>query len=338
MLIEKTFLPGHPAHGSELRGTSPAIDQLRQLIRKVARTQATILIRGEYGTGKQSVAAALHSQSPRAQAPLFRAHCAGLSPATLETQLFGCEITGESGTPTQQQGLLELAHGGTILLEEIGEIPPAVQARLLRLLQEGTFERVGGKHSLKADVRILATSNRDLETRVRRGEFREDLFIRLNIVPVLVPPLRTRKGDVPVLADHFRLACARSLGIEAPPISTAGFSALESHPWPGNVRELQQRIELAMVAAPPGHVIEPAHLGFAGRAASYTAIAGKDFVDPLTEMEKRHIFAVLDRCQWNRGNAALRLGISIRTLRNKLKEYGDASPDGQPRETPERQP
>ncbi len=334
MPIERISLLGQAASRAELLGTSPAMNQLREVMRKVARTQATILIRGEHGAGKRLVAAALHRQSPRAQAPLFRVDCAGLSAAALEAELFGHEKAAGAGGATRQEGLLELADGGTILLEEIGEVSPAVQARLLRVLQEGTFERGDGKRPLKADVRILATTNRDLEARVRREEFREDLFIRLNIVPVLVPPLRGRKGDVALLADHFRLACARRQGLDVPPISPAGLSALESHAWPGNVRELQQRIELAVVAGGVRSVIEPAHLGFAGRAAQHSSPGGQEFVDALTEMEKRHIFAVLERSKWNRGNAAVRLGISIRTLRNKLKEYQEVSDDGERKEGP----
>jgi transcriptional regulator with PAS, ATPase and Fis domain len=231
-----------------------------------------------------------------------------------------------TGVTLPEAGAFELADGGTILLEEIGAVPAGVQTKLLRLLQEGTFERVGGKQPVKSDVRILATTNRDLESKVRREEFREDLFLRLNIVPVAVPALRDREGDLAVWADHFRVACARRLGIDAPSISAAGWGALERHAWPGNLRELHQRIGIAVVAAAGAGLIEPAHLGFAIRAGSPAAAApvdnGKEAVNALDEMEKRHIYTVLDRCQWNRGNAAELLGISIRTLRNKLKEYG----------------
>ncbi|MEY2411151.1 MAG: two-component system, NtrC family, response regulator AtoC [Verrucomicrobiota bacterium] len=325
MFIEKILSSVEPVTGAGLLGASPVMARLHQLIRKVARTQATLLIRGEFGTGKRLVAEALQLQSPRAEQPFFRLDCAACTGGALEHQLFGREPIADSDAADLHPGLLERARGGTLLLEEVGELSPAVQARLLRLLQDGTFERSGRRGSLQSDVRILATTNRDLEGKVQRAEFREDLFLRLNIVPVLVPPLRERHEDIVILANHFRTACAQRQGIDAPPFSPASWSALEAHTWPGNVRELQQRIELAMVTSTAGSVIEPAHLGFASTPGSRVVVTDKDFVEPLTEMEKRHIFAVLERCKWNRGNAADRLGISIRTLRNKLKEYkGDA--------------
>ena len=337
MLIEQIPITGREAAGAELSGASPAIEQLRQVIRKVARTQATILIRGEPGTGKGLVALSLHRQSPRAQGPFFRINCSQGSAAALERELFGHEKPAGTGVTTPEPGVFELADGGTVVLEDISEVSAGVQGKLLRLLQEGAFERVGGKQTLKTDVRILATTHRDLEAKVRCEEFREDLFLRLSIVPVVVPALREREGDIALLADPFRVACARRLGIDAPPLSAAGWSALERHAWPGNVRELQQRIELAVVTGTRAgaRFIESAHLGFATRAGSpVPAAVDKDAVDPLAEMEKRHIYTVLDRCQWNRGNAAERLGISIRTLRNKLKEYGGSERS----ESSERQP
>jgi DNA-binding NtrC family response regulator len=331
MMIETILPAGCGASAAELIGTSPAIEQLRQLVRKVARTQATILIRGECGSGKSFVAAALHRQSPRAEMPFYRIHCAGRPAATLERELFGFEKSG--GSEASIPGLFELARGGTIVLSEVAELPAGIQSRLLQVLQEETFERTGGTQSLKADVRVIATTSRDLEARIRRGEFREDLFIRLGIVPVSVPALRERKEDIAALATHFCQGSARKRGIDAPPLSPAASSAIENHAWPGNTRELQQRIEMAVATALPGGILEPSHLGFAdARSATLAAFDDPDFVEDLTEVEKRHILVVLDRCKWNRGNAATRLGISIRTLRNKLKDYQRGSADVESKE------
>jgi len=345
MLIEKVPPASRRNAETELLGSSPAAEDLRQVIRKVARTQATILIRGEYGTCQQLVARSLHRQSPRAGDPLFHVDCAKASAAELDCELFGREQTVGTGVTAPEPGAFELANGGTVLLEEIGAVSAGIQAKLLRLLQEGTLERVGGKQPLKIDVRILATTHRDLEAKVRREEFREDLFLRLNIVPVQLPSLRDQKDDISAWADHFRVSCARRLGIDAPTISSASWTAFERHSWPGNIQELQQRIEVAVVAAAGSGTIEPAHLGFVVRSGAPAPASldksrnketdkGTDAVNALEEMEKRHIYTVLDRCQWNRGNAADLLGISIRTLRNKLKEYGR----GEASESPERQP
>jgi two-component system, NtrC family, response regulator AtoC len=306
-------------------GDSPAIEQLRQAVRKVARTDASVLILGESGSGKALVARQLCEQSLRQHAPLVRIDCTRFSESQLEVDLFGSE---KAGAPFsgRRQGLLELAEGGTVLLDEIGEIGPAVQNRLLRLLQEQVLERVGGSSPIQVDVRLLATTNRDLEDKVQRQAFREDLFLRLNIVPINVPPLRERKGDLLVLAEHFRQVYARKHGSRVLAISPACLSALQQQGWPGNVRELQHTIERAVIAARAAEILEPFHLDFVtGSAPALGAAAPSPLLgserDDLDEIEKRHIFAVLEKCHGNRTHAARRLGISIRTLRNKLKEY-----------------
>ncbi len=318
--------------GSELIGRSQSIEQLRQLIRKVARTQATVLIQGESGTGKELVARALYRQSPRANAPFIKVNCAAIPENLIESEFFGHEKGAFTGALNKREGRFELAHGGTILLDEISEISSTLQAKLLRVLQEREFERVGGNRTVKVDVRVIATTNRHLEESVERKEFRQDLFFRLNVVPIVVSPLRDRKEDVPLLADQFLQRFARKHGVEVHRISNECFAAFEVHAWPGNVRELQNVIERAVILCSEGGVLEPAHLGLAPKgvkAASTTENSVSEFCS-LSEIEKRHILAALERSKGNRTHAAKLLGISIRTLRNKLNEYNFKSPAREP--------
>jgi len=318
--------------GSELIGQSQSIEQLRQLIRKVARTQATVLIQGESGTGKELVARALYRQSPRANAPFIKVNCAAIPENLIESEFFGHEKGAFTGALNKREGRFELAHGGTILLDEISEISSTLQAKLLRVLQEREFERVGGNRTVKVDVRVIATTNRHLEESVERKEFRQDLFFRLNVVPIVVSPLRDRKEDVPLLADQFLQRFARKHGVEVRRISNECLAAFEIHAWPGNVRELQNVIERAVILCSEGGVLEPAHLGLAPKgvkAASTTETSVSEFCS-LSEIEKRHILAALERSKGNRTHAAKLLGISIRTLRNKLNEYNFKSPTRDP--------
>jgi DNA-binding NtrC family response regulator len=316
--------------GYELLGQSQAMEQLRQLIRKVARTQATVLIQGESGTGKELVARALYRQSPRANAPFIKLNCAAIPENLIESEFFGHEKGAFTNAIHKREGRFELAHAGTILLDEISEISSTVQAKLLRVLQEREFERVGGNRTIKVDVRVIATTNRRIDESVERKEFRQDLYFRLNVVPIWIAPLRERKEDIPILADHFRQRFARKHGIEAHGISKDCMNALMNHSWPGNVRELQNVLERAVILCNEGGVLEPVHLGMAkldGAAANITAGGTPDSVNPngefltLSEVEKHHILAVLKHCKGNRTHAAQRLDISIRTLRNKLNEY-----------------
>src|SRR3954463_15997249 len=218
----------------ELLGQSKAIEQLRQLIRKVARTQATVLIQGESGTGKELVARALYRESPRTDAAFIKVNCAAIPENLIESEFFGHEKGAFTGALTKREGRFELAHGGTILLDEISEISPQVQAKLLRVLQERELERVGGSRTIKVDVRVIATTNRQLEQSVERKEFRQDLYFRLNVVPVIVPPLRERKEDIPILANQFRERFARKHGIHVMGISPVCMEELQRHNWPGN--------------------------------------------------------------------------------------------------------
>jgi DNA-binding NtrC family response regulator len=325
--------------GYELLGQSAAMENLRQLIRKVARTQATVLIAGESGTGKELVARALYRQSPRANGPFIKLNCAAIPENLIESEFFGHEKGSFTGAMTKREGRFELAHNGTILLDEISEISPQVQAKLLRVLQERELERVGGNRTIKVDVRVIATTNRRLEESVERKEFRQDLFFRLNVVPIQVPPLRERKDDVPHLAQQFMQRFARKHGVRVKGFSDACLAALNAHNWPGNVRELQNVIERAVILCGESGLLDAEHLGFSpsSQAAAATAnfstaalstitasaapAASADLVS-LAELEKRHIFVALEKTQQNRTHAAKLLGISVRTLRNKLSEYG----------------
>src|SRR5512137_292250 len=217
--------------GSEILGKSKAVEDLRQLIRKVARTQATVLIQGESGTGKELVARALYRQSPRANAPFIKLNCAAIPENLIESEFFGHEKGAFTGAINKREGRFELAHSGTILLDEISEISPTVQAKLLRVLQERELERVGGNRTIKVDVRVIATTNRNLEQSVERKEFRQDLYFRLNVVPIVVPPLRDHKEDVPLLAEQFRLRFASKHGVEVKGISDGCMKALVEHSW-----------------------------------------------------------------------------------------------------------
>jgi DNA-binding NtrC family response regulator len=325
---------------SELLGRSPAMESLRSLIRKVARTQATVLIQGESGTGKELVARAFYRESPRANAPFIKVNCAAIPENLIESEFFGHEKGSFTGAMTKREGRFELAHGGTILLDEISEISPAVQAKLLRVLQERELERVGGSRTIKVDVRVIATTNRDLEQSVAKKEFRQDLFFRLNVVPVFVPPLREHREDIALLATEFMRRLGRKHGVHTKGFTDAALRVLNEHAWPGNVRELQNVVERAVIMCGDNGMLEPEHLGLAITAASSAAaaaasanlgaapgVAGSSGEFPtLGELEKQHIFAALDMCKGNRTHAAKMLDVSIRTLRNKLHEYNGTLP------------
>jgi len=325
--------------GYELLGRSPAMQGLRDLIRKVARTQATVLVQGESGTGKELVSRAIYRESPRANAPFIKVNCAAIPENLIESEFFGHEKGAFTGALNKREGRFELAHGGTILLDEISEVSPQVQAKLLRVLQERELERVGGNRTIKVDVRVIATTNRNLEESVARKEFRQDLFFRLNVVPILVPPLRERKEDILHLAEQFMLRFTRKHGVRVNGISPACRSALLAHDWPGNVRELQNVIERAVILCPDGEELSAAHLGFhpsggtgttatatpstpATPSSASTAAVGPDSIVPLDQLERQAILHAVEICKGNRTHAAKHLGISIRTMRNKLKEYG----------------
>ncbi len=326
--------------GHDLLGQSAPMEQLRQLIRKVARTQATVLIQGESGTGKELVARMIYKESTRANAPFIKLNCAAVPENLIESEFFGHEKGAFTGALNKREGRFELAHGGTLLLDEISEISPQVQAKLLRVLQERELERVGGNRTIKVDVRVIATTNRHLEQSVEKKEFRQDLFFRLNVVPIHVPALREHREDVPFLAEEFMRRFGRKHGIRVRGLSDEASKTLLTHSWPGNVRELQNVIERAVILCSDSGVLEPEHLGLtamtapapspAATAVPMTSTATTQQpngeVVTLAELEKRHILTALDQCKGNRTHAAKLLDISIRTLRNKLHEYNGTAP------------
>ena len=336
---------------SVLVGRAPAMARLRQLIDRVAPTDATVLVTGESGTGKEMIAREFYRRSPRRSQPFIKVNCAAISENLIESEFFGHERGSFTGATERRVGRFELANQGTLLLDEVSEIPLALQAKLLRVLQEREFERVGGNRTIKVNVRIVATSNRDLINYVEKGDFRQDLYYRLNVFPVHVPALRERVEDIPVLAEHFLRRFSRKHGVKVTGFSDSARSAMQAYRWPGNVRELQNTVERAVILSEGGRPVSAAALGLPGDLARFDAIAAEElavsdaaasappqlealsaptFTDGngevlrLDELEKQAIAAALRQTEGNRTKAAAALGISIRTLRNKLQEYRDA--------------
>ena len=301
-------------------GDSPAIRAVLEVIERVAPAVTTVLILGESGTGKELVAKRIHELSPRRDAPFIAVHCAALPESLLESELFGHEKGAFTGASSRKLGRFELAHGGTIFLDEIGELSPAIQAKLLRLLQFKEFERVGGTQTLHADVRILAATNRDLRREVEKGHFREDLYYRLNVVPITVPPLRERREDIPLLAEFFVQRFSRRLGIPTLGVSAEALQILSRYHWPGNVRELENVIERAMVLFRPNW-IEPEHLPPELRQGEFGSAETDSDLPPLWQVERRMILRALEDTGWNQSAAARQLGISRSRLRYRIKKF-----------------
>jgi DNA-binding NtrC family response regulator len=340
-LVRVTRLLSRDSGGQEHELLGNEMQDIRSLVGKVACTDATVLIQGESGTGKEVIAHEIYRRSQRANAPFVRVNCAAIPENLLESEFFGHEKGAFTGALNKREGRFELAHGGTILLDEISEISPNMQAKLLRVLQEREFERVGGSRTIKVDVRVIATTNRNLLQSVERKEFRQDLYFRLNVVPIYVTPLRERREDILVLKKEFMRRFSRRHGITIKGITDEARRMLVNHAWPGNVRELQNVIERATILCGNNGTLSPQHLGLthpdlmglnslssAPAASAHDANGqGGEFL-PLEELEKKHIFAALNKCANNRTHAAKLLGISIRTLRNKLHEYHGTTPTG----------
>ncbi len=300
-------------------GQSPAMAAVLDTVRQVAPTRTTVLIEGESGTGKEMIAQAIHRLSPRSEGPFVAVHCAALAPTLLESELFGHERGAFTGAVERRIGRFEMADGGTLFLDEVGDIAPAVQVKVLRVLEERRFERVGGNAPIEVDVRLLAATNRDLRAMVAAGAFREDLFFRLNVVAIRLPPLRERPEDIPLLAARFAEEFAAREGRPPPALSPVLLDVLAAHRWPGNVRELRNVIE-RMVVLSRGPELAPDDLPPELRRTSTAAPASGPTT--LREAERRLLIEALEATGGNRVLAAERLGIGRRTLFRKIKEYG----------------
>jgi DNA-binding NtrC family response regulator len=303
----------------EAIGQSPEWTHCLSVAERVAATRATVLVRGESGAGKEVIAARLHAQSPRADKPFIKTNCAVLQEGLLASELFGHEKGAFTNAYERKEGRFELADGGTLFLDEIGEISPEVQAKLLRVLETGEFERVGGKETLKVDVRVVCATNRDLEAMMRDGSFRDDLYYRLNVVPIDVPPLRSRGDDIELLADHFLLRFAREFQSPARRFTTRALRRLRAHHWPGNVRELANLVQRAVLLA-GGPDLDGAELGLEDKVAprgSAESIIGQS----IAEVERKLILGTLNLTKGNKTEAARILGVTARTLSNKLRLY-----------------
>jgi Nif-specific regulatory protein len=307
---------------SEIVGESPALAAVVGQAGKVAETRATVLVRGESGSGKELVARAIHAGSPRRDGPFVCLNCAALTETLLESELFGHEKGAFTGATERMAGKFEAADGGTIFLDEIGEMALATQAKFLRVLEGQSFERVGGNTPVKVDVRVVAATNRPLEEAVRSGTFRLDLFYRLQVVQLTVPPLRDRQTDIPLLAEHFLRRFTRETGRKLKGFTPAALEKLGAHRWPGNVRELRNVIEGA-VALSGGSVLDSADILIYGLDGPPTAAACVAAYRPelLDEIEKRHISETLRHTDWNKSKAAQILGIERSTLDRKIEKY-----------------
>jgi DNA-binding NtrC family response regulator len=306
-------------------GESPVMREVLDTVRQVAPTRATVLLLGESGTGKELIAKAIHQLSPRSRKPLVTVHCAALSPTLLESELFGHEKGAFTGAHERRIGRFEQAQGGTLFLDEIGEIDATLQIKLLRFLGERTFERVGSNKTLSADVRLVAATNKDLAALVKTGTFREDLFFRLRVVEIELPPLRERPSDIPLLAQRFLREFAEENSKPVKEFTSDAMDALLRHPWPGNVRELRTAMEHAVVLC-RGDRISVRDLPASVRAAGADALGGG--AAPLArsdltvkEAEKQLIIRALKECGGNRTLAADKIGMSRRTLHRKLHTY-----------------
>jgi DNA-binding NtrC family response regulator len=325
---------------AERRATSPAeaaiggsalMEQVRGMIGRLALSDATtVLIEGESGAGKEVVARAIHFQSARADRPFLQVNCAALPEHLLESELFGHERGAFTDAHAQKRGLFETAEGGSVMLDEIGDLPPGGQAKLLRLLESKTFRRVGGVQELKTDVRVIAATNVNLEDRVGEGRFRADLFFRLNVVRIVVPPLREHADDVPTLTAHFIARFNQEMKRNVRGVSPPAMELLKGHPWPGNVRELRNVIERAFILHAGAEEIRPEHLapelrrtppprrpGAAGPVAAEQGLV-------LDDVERKLIAEAMERASGNQSKAARLLGVSRDTLRYRLKKHGMA--------------
>jgi Nif-specific regulatory protein len=349
-LAEYTGYLNQQLHGAfdfgNIIGDSAPLREVLDKVEQVAPTNSTVLLRGETGTGKELVAHAIHINSPREERPFVRVNCAALAPGVLESELFGHEKGSFTGAVARRPGRFELADGGTLFLDEVGDLPMEVQIKLLRTLQEREFERVGGAETIKVDVRLVSATNRNLEKMIEDGEFREDLYYRLNVFPINLPPLRDRLDDLGALVVHFIAKFSRQMGVVPAPASAEALARLREYNWPGNVRELENIVERAMILA-KGAPLGVGHLDFGRRAAGHAqaghttgtlpAVAspaaapaaapaladdGKSLAERLLDSERKEIVAAVEKSRGNIASAARTLGINRSTLYYRLRKHG----------------
>lgn len=307
-----------PAGIDGLMGQAPAFLRMLDITRRIAAApRAPVLIRGESGVGKERIAQSIHQLSERASGPWITLNCSAIAEGLLESEMFGHEKGAFTHAIAAKRGLLELADGGTLFLDEVGDLSPALQPKLLRAIETQRFRRVGGQRELVVDVRFVAATNRDLPELIRQGRFREDLYYRLNVAGIDVPPLRERREDIPLLAHHFLEQAGKSMGLKPAGLTAAAQTRLEAYVWPGNIRELRNVLERALILS-GGERIEIEHLP---KELCARCSRQDDFPCTLADMEVRHIRRMLTHCQGNKTRAAGLLGITRLTLRNKLKQY-----------------
>jgi two-component system response regulator HydG len=314
----KEVIEHHVVHPAQIVGQSAAMKKVFDAIETVAPTDATVLITGESGTGKELIARAIHAGSPRRYHPMVAIHCGALTETLLESELFGHEKGAFTGAQYRKKGKFEMAEGGTVFLDEIGDISLKTQTDLLRVLQEREIVRVGGHQTMKVDFRCVAATNKDLQELIREGKFRPDLFYRLNVFHIVLPPLRERPEDIPLLVDHFLRKYALQMNKKITRVSAQAMNAIQRYAWPGNVRELENAVERAMVVAHEPELLEE---DFGLKPAGMVAAAGLEG-KTLDEIEKTYILHVLEDCNFNQTRAAEVLDIDRVTLHNKLKKYG----------------
>jgi formate hydrogenlyase transcriptional activator len=309
----------NPRRFEQIIGNSPALESVLEQVEQVAPTDSTVLIQGETGTGKELFARAIHNLSARCGRPFVKLNCAAIPFDLLESELFGHERGAFTGAIAQKVGRFELADKGTLFLDEVGDIPPGLQPKLLRVLQEQEFERLGSTRTHQVDVRLVAATNRNLADMVKRNEFRSDLYYRLNVFPVPLPPLRERRGDIPALVEHFVDIYARRMGKQIEHIPPETMSAIMAFQWPGNIRELQNFIERSVIVT-SGNVLQPL-------LASLTNAAEVESVGAITleDAERDHICKILEQTRWvvaGPNGAAARLGIKRSTLYFRMQKLG----------------
>jgi two-component system, NtrC family, nitrogen regulation response regulator NtrX len=324
LLAQVESFRGHSESEAVLLGESPPLRRLREEIARVAPTDARVLITGENGTGKELAARAIHRLSARADAPLVEVNCAAIPEELIESELFGHEKGSFTGASEERRGKFEEADGATLFLDEIGDMSPKTQAKVLRALQEGRFTRVGGTRAISSDARVLSATNKDLASEIRRGAFREDLYFRLAVVPIEVPALRDRTEDIPLLARQFLGEASGRFGRKPKTLSSAAVEALQSHRWPGNVRELKNLIERVVILS-VGDEILPEDFHFrraGGEPGEDLPASDASLKDAREEFERRYILAALRRHRGNVSRAAEALDVERSNLYRKLRSYG----------------